>query len=112
MALCGSSHWRALIFWCARSETHDTPIESFDPLAPLHQRKVLLVLDCISMPADTPAQNISGSTVAPAGSYPCTACRWGAKDEVGPVLFRQSEEGFLQTIAVRFFCSLALVIAD
>ena len=92
--------WASLSFLA--HQIHDQPIESFDPLAPSHQRNVLLVLDCISMPADTPAQNISGSTVAPAGSYPCTACRWGAKDDVGPVLYRRTEEGFLETMAVSF----------
>ena len=62
----------------------------------------VLHLTFAALLADTPAQNISGSTVAPAGSYPCTACRWGAKDDVGPVLYRRTEEGFLETMAVSF----------
>ena len=84
------------------SATHSDPIPCFDPSAISSQHQALVILDCLSLPADTPAQNLAGSIVPSAGSRPCTACRWGASEDVGARNYRREDEGYREAIEVNF----------
>ena len=67
----------------------------------MHHQDALVIVDCLTLPADTPAQNLCGSTVSTRGGHPCTSCQWGSIEGTGPTEYRRQMDGVKQAIEVK-----------